>query len=150
DGVLRLDFATGGARWFFVAGGFAQMKNDNLTILTQEAVAAEDVVRKDAEADLEKARAIPPKTEEDFDRRQRAIKRAESLLGLLNDRRARAYRGARPARPAVSASLPGTLEDTAACVGRATRSSSPASRSTSPIISSLACRAARFFYNRFR
>ena len=90
DGILRLDFAAGGSRWFFVAGGFAQMKADNLTILTQEAVAAEEVVQMNAESDLEKARAISPKSDDDFQHRQRGIKRAESLLELLKHLSAKA------------------------------------------------------------
>ncbi len=84
DGILRLEFVEGGTRWFFLAGGFAQMKDDKLSLLTQEAVAAEEVVRKDAEAALEKARAIPPTTDAEFERRQRGLRRAQSLLELVD------------------------------------------------------------------
>lgn len=82
DGLLRLDFAQGGSRWFFLGGGFAQMKNDKLTLLTPEAVAAEEVVQKDAEASLEEAQAIVPTSEPDFERRQRGLRRAQALLEL--------------------------------------------------------------------
>src|ERR1700719_4418501 len=42
-GALRVDLAGGRRRTFFIDGGIGQMKGDRLTILTNEAVAAEDI-----------------------------------------------------------------------------------------------------------
>ncbi|MCX5661239.1 MAG: F0F1 ATP synthase subunit epsilon [Planctomycetota bacterium] len=82
DGILRLDFPQGGSRLFFVGGGFAQMKGDKLTVLTPEAVPAEEVVQKNAQAQLQEAQAIVPSTEKEALRQQRGIQRAQALLEL--------------------------------------------------------------------
>jgi len=42
-GVLRVDFAGGKSKSFMIDGGVAQMKGDHLTIITDDAIAAEDV-----------------------------------------------------------------------------------------------------------
>src|SRR5690348_11914196 len=44
-GILRLTAASGNTQRFFVDGGYAQMKGNELTILTSEAVPAEKVTR---------------------------------------------------------------------------------------------------------
>jgi F-type H+-transporting ATPase subunit epsilon len=56
-GELRVDFpdrgnAKGGSRSFFVADGFVQMLNNELTILAAHAVAAENLTESDAQAEL--------------------------------------------------------------------------------------------------
>jgi F-type H+-transporting ATPase subunit epsilon len=56
-GELRVDFPSGGSRSFFLDGGFGQMIGDSLTVLAQEAVSAEQLVEKDAQAELAEASA---------------------------------------------------------------------------------------------
>ena len=44
DGPLRLDGAGGKAQWFFVAGGFGQMNDNRLTLLTDEAIGIDQMM----------------------------------------------------------------------------------------------------------
>ena len=83
QGALRLDFVEGGSRWFFLGGGFAQMKDDRLSLLTDEAIPAEQIVREEARAALEKAQGLSAHTQEDVSSRQRQIERAKALQHLL-------------------------------------------------------------------
>jgi len=82
DGLLRLDVPTGGAKWFFIGGGFAQMKDDKLSIVTGEAAAPEEVVVADAQAALKEAEARVAVTDEDQTKKQRALTRARALIEL--------------------------------------------------------------------
>ncbi len=56
-GSLRLDFAAGGSRWYLVEGGFAQVQNGELTLLTDRATPAERLSLQEAEAELAEATA---------------------------------------------------------------------------------------------
>jgi len=51
-GALRLDFADGASRSFFVQGGFVQMVGSELTLLSDKAAPAEDLVASDAAKEL--------------------------------------------------------------------------------------------------
>ena len=82
DGPLRLDYPEGGSRWFFVGGGFAQMKDNRLTLLTAEAVAAEDIVRSEQVAAIKEAQALVATTDEAAARRDRDRERARTLIEL--------------------------------------------------------------------
>ena len=84
EGELRLDFAEGGSRWFYLSGGFAQMKGQRLTLLTTEAVEAANLVRQDAEASLKEARARRVRNLEEADRRTAEVARAKTLLHLAD------------------------------------------------------------------
>ena len=83
DGPLRLDFSEGGSRWFFLGGGFAQMKGNHLSLLTDEAIAAEDIVRAEAEAALEKSKDTKATTLEQVADRQRQLNRVRVMLHLV-------------------------------------------------------------------
>ncbi len=56
-GSLRLDFTEGGSRWYLLEGGFAEVKDDRLNLLTERATPAEQLSLKEAEAELAEARA---------------------------------------------------------------------------------------------
>jgi F-type H+-transporting ATPase subunit epsilon len=56
-GSLRLDFPEGGSRWFLVEGGFAQVQDNRLTILTDNATAAESISMPEADAEVAAANA---------------------------------------------------------------------------------------------
>ena len=86
DGVLRLDFAKGGSRAFFVGGGFARMKDNRLTLLAGEAVAATDIVGQDAQAALTQAQAMSGITDDQVAQKQRRVERAKTLLHLVENR----------------------------------------------------------------
>jgi F-type H+-transporting ATPase subunit epsilon len=83
DGALRLDDAAGQSRWFLIAGGFAQMKENRLTILTDKAIAAEELNEEEAKAALAEALAFVPQTDEQHARKQRDLDRARATLTLI-------------------------------------------------------------------
>jgi len=82
DGPLRLDFADGGSRWFFVGSGFAQVKDNRLSLLTSEAVPAGDIVRQDMQAALAEAQARVATTDEEVAKKTREVNRAKVMLTL--------------------------------------------------------------------
>ncbi len=84
DGPLRLDYASGGSYWFFLAGGFAQMKDNHLSLITSEAVAAQDIDEQQARAALKEAQAFIPRSEQDLARNQRDLTRARALMNLAH------------------------------------------------------------------
>ena len=77
-GPLRLDLSGGQRRYFFVDGGVAQMKDNQLTILSTEAVPASEVDAEAARAEYNEAaarRTTDPKAAED---REHAMARARA------------------------------------------------------------------------
>ena len=83
DGALRVDFASGGSRWFFLGGGFAQMRENKLVLLSEEALAAEEIVRQEAEQAMKDALALRGASDEAVQQRDRKLARARCLLALL-------------------------------------------------------------------
>jgi F-type H+-transporting ATPase subunit epsilon len=79
SGLLRIEGADGSKRRFFVSGGFAQMVEDKLTVLTPEALEAADVTAEAARAGLEKAAALPARSDAEAEKKQRAYDRARAL-----------------------------------------------------------------------
>ena len=80
-GILRVDFAGGKSKSFLVDGGVAQMK-DNLTIITDYAVAAEDVDVTSARAEYAEAEArvaTDPKTREQRTKQMARARVAQEL-----------------------------------------------------------------------
>lgn len=85
-GPLKLDLAAGGSKSFFIGGGFAQVKNDVLTILTDEATPAEDVNAEEATASLKEAQARRAISEPEVDRRERDLSRARALVAMSHSK----------------------------------------------------------------
>ncbi|KAB2966985.1 MAG: ATP synthase F1 subunit epsilon [Thermoanaerobaculia bacterium] len=79
SGVLRVQEAGGGERRLFVSGGFAQMVEDRLTVLTEEASDLADLERSSGRAALTAARALPAGSEEAWSLKQRALDRARAV-----------------------------------------------------------------------
>lgn len=82
DGPLRLDFEEGGSRWFFLGRGFAQMKGNELSLLTEEAIPAEDIVAADAEQSLRDAAAVTAVKDDEVAAKNRRINRARAMVRL--------------------------------------------------------------------
>ena len=82
DGALRLDYVEGGSRWFFVGGGFAQMKDDILSLVADEAMPADEIVVSTAEADMKAALAKTAHSDEEIDRKLRSIERARQMVAV--------------------------------------------------------------------
>ena len=78
-GAMRLDSATGSER-LFIGGGFAQMKDDQLTLLTDEAVPTGKINVEETQAALKEAEAFAPQSTAQTTRRQRDIERAKAML----------------------------------------------------------------------
>ena len=79
-GVLRVEEAAGGKRRLFVAGGFAQMVDDKLTILTEEALEPEKITaERSRRAPSPRPRSSRTRTEAEHQRRAQATVRARAL-----------------------------------------------------------------------
>jgi F-type H+-transporting ATPase subunit epsilon len=80
-GLLRAETA-GGKQALFVAGGFAQMVEDRLTILAEQAKDPTRIERAEAEKALAAARAMKAGDELSFRARQAALASARAQLKL--------------------------------------------------------------------
>ena len=81
-GPLRLDLANGQKQFFFVDGGVAQMKDNELTIVTGEATSAEELDYEAARAEYAEAaarRAVSPEEIDDRDRQMRRAKMKQEM-----------------------------------------------------------------------
>ena len=80
-GLLRVETPEG-KRAIFVAGGFAQMVENRLTILTEIAKEPDKIERAAAERALAEAQAMKGVTDAEFQTRQRALAAARAELRL--------------------------------------------------------------------
>ena len=83
-GLLRYEDSTGAKRELFVAGGFAQMVDDKLTLLTEEAREPATVSVELAARSLAEARSLVALTDAEFVRKDRALQRARALRRLAH------------------------------------------------------------------
>src|SRR5262245_54374680 len=83
-GLLRVETpsADGGEERFFVDGGFAQMVDDRLTLLTEQAKRVSEIDRASAQRALDAAHELPSDSDAAFAARQRALQRARVQLHL--------------------------------------------------------------------
>ena len=89
-GTLRLDFPTGGSKWFLIDGGFAQVQDGSLTLLTEAASTAESLNATEAEAELAEANARVTKGSEDLAKVERQQQRAMAKIALTRAAKTRA------------------------------------------------------------
>jgi len=82
SGALRIEAADGARRVLFVHGGFAQMVDDKLTLLTEEAREPDSVDRATAEQYVTEAATMADRTEPAFEKKRRALERARALRRL--------------------------------------------------------------------
>ena len=83
-GILKLDVVGKGEEWFVISGGYAQMKDNALAILTDDALAASEATGELAAEELAKAEALPDETESQARRRQTAIARAAAIQAIAS------------------------------------------------------------------
>jgi F-type H+-transporting ATPase subunit epsilon len=81
-GPLRVETPTEGTRVLYINGGFAQVVNNQVTILTEQAKSPEDIDRAAAEQALTDARAMKITDDASFEARQNAIKRAQVQIKM--------------------------------------------------------------------
>jgi F-type H+-transporting ATPase subunit epsilon len=85
-GPLRIDLPNGQRRYYFVEGGVAQMKEDRLTILTNQALPADEIDAETARAEYAEAVARQPTDPKSHEERQRQLKRASVKQELAGRR----------------------------------------------------------------
>jgi F-type H+-transporting ATPase subunit epsilon len=81
-GPLRLDLVQDNRTRFALDGGFAQMRENHLTLVCENAVSAEDLSADDARAQLREAEQMPRKTVEEVEARDHALAYARTLVKL--------------------------------------------------------------------
>ena len=81
-GPLRIDLPSGQKRFFFVDGGVAQMKDNILTVLSEDARPASDIDAAAANAAYEKAVAIRARRDEEVSARDHQVQRARTMRHL--------------------------------------------------------------------
>lgn len=67
---------------FYIAGGFAQMREDRLTILAEECIPVEQITRESAWSEIQKAKARPDGTRDEVVERAEAIRIARVKFRL--------------------------------------------------------------------
>lgn len=85
-GELKLDLQGGQSRSFFIDGGIAQMKNNMLTILTNEAMQPSQINAESAKAEEAEATAMRITDQKSFDDRQHRLSRARAMQALAGRR----------------------------------------------------------------
>ncbi|GMU33445.1 MAG: ATP synthase F1 subunit epsilon [Planctomycetia bacterium] len=81
-GVLRVYSTEGDMKEVFIDAGFAQVLNNEVTILTERAELAENISQSDANMALSDAEALPAHDEASVVARQKAIARAKTQLSI--------------------------------------------------------------------
>jgi F-type H+-transporting ATPase subunit epsilon len=85
-GPMRIDLANGQKQEFLVDGGIAQMKDNKLTILTNEATPASQIDASTASAELAEASALRAVDEKAFEKRQHDIAKARLKQQMTSSR----------------------------------------------------------------
>lgn len=85
-GELRVESPEGNHN-YFVDGGFAQMVENRLTLLTEQAKTIQEIDPAAAERALAEARDMPMVSDSEFAARQRAVRRAETQIHLAEEKR---------------------------------------------------------------
>lgn len=81
-GPLRVDPVNGQSRTYFIDGGIAQMKSNNLTILTNEATLPQDIDAEKARAEFNEAQAKRATDPKDQEERARSMERGRAKQQL--------------------------------------------------------------------
>lgn len=81
-GALQLDLAGGQRRTLFIEGGIAQMKDNRLTIVTNEAIEPSAIDAEAARAEFAEATAQRVTDQKSHDDRQRRLQRARVMQEL--------------------------------------------------------------------
>ena len=85
-GVLTVEPVNGDLQEFFMAGGFATVRENTLIILADECDAASEIDREEAWEAIAQARAMPGETDEEFELRYEALDLARKRFALVQTR----------------------------------------------------------------
>ncbi len=80
EGVLRLDLADGGSRYFYIGGGFVQMQDNVLSVLSSSARPASDVDIQQAREMLAEVKETQATTDEQVEQRDRQVRQAQAMM----------------------------------------------------------------------
>ena len=69
---------------YFVDGGFVQVLNDMVTVLTDRAVPSSAITLEEAEANLTAAKGMPVGADSDFERRTQQFERARTQMRIAS------------------------------------------------------------------
>ena len=83
-GELRLDLAGGQTRTFLIDGGVAQMKDNRLTIITDDAIPAAEINAEEARAAAAEASAQRITDTDSFEQRQHRLARARAMQQMAS------------------------------------------------------------------
>ncbi|KAA5545203.1 F0F1 ATP synthase subunit epsilon [Roseiconus nitratireducens] len=78
-GTLQLDTASG-TKHYFVDGGFAQVEDNVVSLLTSRSIPIDKLESDSAETALDEALAMPSKTPEQMQLKDTAVRRARGML----------------------------------------------------------------------
>ena len=81
-GLLRLDLADNSSDTYFIAGGFAQVKDDVLSILSDEATLASEISASEAEKELQSLLSENAKTGQEKEDYDNAVLRARARVAV--------------------------------------------------------------------
>ena len=81
-GVLRLETTDGELR-FFLDGGYAQVKDDEVTLLTDEAIDARTLGRGEVEAAMKSAKALKGDSPDAQAHKDRETQRARAMMATV-------------------------------------------------------------------
>lgn len=83
-GVLRLETVDAGTKSIFVGGGFAEVKDNKVTLLTNEAKPVDKLKRDEAQSALEEALELPSNTQAEQERKARQVDRARGMVSAIS------------------------------------------------------------------
>lgn len=78
-GTLRLQTAAG-PEHYYIDGGFAQVENDVVSILTGKAIAVDLIDGEEAAVALDEAREMPSRTPAEMELKEAAVRRARGMV----------------------------------------------------------------------
>ncbi len=81
-GRLRLTSPEGDELVYLIDGGFAEMKDNRLSVLSERAVPGSEITSDEARAALAEAQALRPETDELFDKRQHDLAVARTMVEI--------------------------------------------------------------------
>lgn len=83
-GAMRIE-TEDDEKTFFIDGGFAQMVDNRLTILTEQAKEPTELDREAAQAAFDESKTMGTRTEREFRDRQNALQRARTQIRLSRE-----------------------------------------------------------------
>jgi len=86
-GAMTISAADGRTEEYFVAGGFAHVRENDLTVLAEEAIPTRKLDAEEAWAEIVRARAIRPTTDLAYARRRETLHAARVKFALAQKRR---------------------------------------------------------------